>query len=131
MRHTELNRYFALFQYLLFAFFFILAMAECLVNGHFFHIPLFSFFILAYITGAYSALTYKLLIESRILYACIVIATICFSAHILLLFWVDVAFVIRTMMILMLNAVWFVYRLKCVLCLYRETIEMNERGDVL
>ena len=120
----QLNRKYAIVAYLMYSFFFLLAMVECVMSGLAFHIPIFSFFIVAYMIGAYAAYKYKLPIERRVLYVCATIAGICLLANVYLLFRVDNAVVVRTMAIVSINIVWFSLRLRSINLLCEETRRM-------
>jgi len=126
---VELNRKYAVACYLLYAFFSLFAMLEYISYELYFYIPLFGFFILAHCLGSYTAIKYRLAAETRILVACIVIAGMCFSANIYLLFKLNAITVCRIMILMTLNILWSLYRLQCVRWLLEKAKKITGGRD--
>ena len=124
MTPSELNRRYAVVFYVLYSLIVGLAMGECIQFKAYFHIPIFAFFILAYMAGAYAALAYRLSVERRVLLVCITVGGICSCVNFMLLSRLDAAIVIRSIAVIVCNTVWFVYRLRCVLWLRKEALQI-------
>ena len=127
--HIELDRRYAIGGYLLYAVIFVLATVECVSHETYFHIPMFAFFIFAFCTGAYSAITYKLVIEMRVAFVCIFISVLCIAAVSILIMRFELAMAIRTILIMIFNAGWLAYRLRSLRMLYKEAKKQANGGE--
>jgi len=131
MAPSEISRKYAITLYFMYSIVVILAMVEAIRHDVIFHVPLFIFFVAAYIAGVWAAMNYKLEIEERVLKICICIVTVSFLANIMLMFRLDPAIVIRSMIIMVINATALLYRFMCVKALKKEVeqiLSMDRRG---
>ncbi|MCL2519166.1 MAG: hypothetical protein FWF15_11440 [Oscillospiraceae bacterium] len=129
---AQLSRKFAMIMYITFAVMFLFAMHECFVNKTYFHIPLFSFFIISFLIGLLSAIKFKFSLETRVLYVNIAIIIFCISSNLLFVMeLVPKASFIRTMLILVLMLIYLFYRLTVINWLKQEAALMMKEVESL
>ena len=130
MTTSELGRRFAIIVYVAFTVIVLLGVIQTISHEKYFHIPIFTFLILANCLGAISAHKYHLAIELRINLVCFVMMIIIGATSMSLLTYMNPTLGVYTSVIVAMKGLWYWYRLSALKILRTEAIKIGERQAI-
>lgn len=124
---SELNRTYGIFAY----FFNIITMVlafftACVVYGHWFHVPIFSCFVIANIVGIVAAKKYAIDLEHRVIHVCIIFNILCLLAGNYLFTKLDLPLVMYMQILTVAKLWWLHYRMRHLKWLQLEASHVHD-----